>query len=122
MKSYLAGLAEEYEKVDERLTDEALVKLHGTLRAGARCVWCYEQDVAQWRLEGPCAPPLEQWPYSGLIVPFPNKDGRGKLEVEDVCLIVLDYPIEKENPEVDWTTLTNCLTSPGLHMFHVLMQ
>jgi hypothetical protein len=32
----------------------------------------------------------------------------------------MDYPIEKENPEVDWVPLLTLLTSPELHRFHVM--
>jgi len=30
------------------------------------------------------------------------------------------YPIEKENPQVDWTALLSVLTTPGIHRFHVM--
>lgn len=122
MKAYLNRLAEEYEKGELELTEEALKKLSGgELRAGAKCAWCYEEDVDFWKHEREPMPHPMRWPYSGILMPFPDVcDGRGTIELEHVCVCILDYPIEKENPATDWAPLSRVLTSPRLHRFHVM--
>jgi hypothetical protein len=89
----------------------------GALKAGARCAWCYADDLGFW---GNPIPHPKDWFYSGIIVPLPDRDGRGKLEPDQCIVCVLDYPIEKENPQADWTALLSVLTSPGIHRFHVM--
>lgn len=122
MKTYLMRLAEEYEKGESGLTEDAIKKLSGgELRAGAKCAWCYEDDVEFWKSEGIRMPHPKDWHYYGLIVPFPDVcDGRGRFEPEHACVVILGYPVEKENPRVDWAPLTRVLTSPRLHRFHVM--
>lgn len=102
--------------------DDAVNRLSGgPLAAGSRCAWCYADDLTFW---GNPIPHPKDWFYHGLIVPVPDQDARNcKFLEPDKCIVcVLDYPIEKENPEVDWTALLSLLTSPGLHRFHVMAK
>lgn len=125
MKAYLERLAELHKETEEiygKPYDDAVKRLSGgRLEAGARCAWCYTDDLKVWcDLEGGRMPHPKDWPYDGIIVPIPDHDGRGELDPEKCVVCVLSYPIEKENPEVDWTPLLTILTSPGLHRFHVM--
>lgn len=123
MKSYLAKLAADYDKVLELLASDeasaALKKITGRLIPGAKCAWCYEDDVAFWKSEKQPYPHPKDWPYHGFIVPFPDTDGRHEMDIEHICLVVTDYPIEKENPETDWSVLALLFESPDLHRFYV---
>ena len=125
MKAYLERLSELHKETEEiygKPYDDAVKRLSGgRLEAGARCAWCYADDLKVWcELEGGKMPHPKDWPYCGIIVPIPDHDGRGELDPEKCVVCVLSYPIEKENPEVDWTPLLTILTSPGLHRFHVM--
>ena len=125
MKAYLERLSELFAETEEIYGppyDAAIKRVSGgRLEAGARCSWCYADDLKFWcDFEGGKMPHPKDWPYSGIIVPIPDHDGRGELEPEKCMVCVLDYPIEKENPEVDWTPMLRLLTSPGLHRFHVM--
>jgi hypothetical protein len=98
--------------------DAALNRLSGgKLEAGNRCSWCFGDDLEFW---GNSIPHPKDWFYHGLIIPLPGHDGRGKLEPDNCIVCVLDYPIEKENPEVDWVALLHLLETPGLHRLHVM--
>lgn len=123
MKAYLTRLAEDYEKVLDFLVSEkakaALKKISGRLLPGAKCAWCYEDDVAFWKSEGLPYPHPKDWPYHGFIVPFPETDGRHEMDVEHVCLVVTSYPIEKENPMADWSCLVTIFELGELHRFYV---
>ncbi len=125
MKAYLERLSELFAETEEIYGppyDAAIKRVSGgRLEAGARCSWCYADDLKFWcDFEGGKMPHPKDWPYSGIIMPIPDHDGRRELEPDKCVVCVLDYPIEKENPEVDWTPLLTILTSPGLHRFHVM--
>jgi len=121
MRAYfnqLLGQIEDAEAMHGPAYAAAIKRLSGgKLEAGARCAWCYADDLEHW---GSRIPHPKDWFYSGLIIPLPDTDGRGELEPSDCIVCVLDYPIEKENPEVDWTALLSVLTGPSLHRFHVM--
>jgi hypothetical protein len=122
VKSYLAKLASDFEKQHEIPEEEfsaGLKKITGTLRPGSRVAWCFDEDVALWKSERMPFPHPMQWPYQGLIVPFPETDGRGVMEPENVCLVVTDYPIEKENPVTDWHILACLFGINGFNRLHV---
>lgn len=123
MKNYLAKLATDYEKVSEFLcTDDAeagLKKITGRLVPGARCAWCYKDDVELWKRDRIPYPHPKDWPYQGFIMPFPETCGRREMDIEHVCLVVTDYPIEKENPVTDWCVLALLFESDELHRFYV---
>jgi hypothetical protein len=123
MKNYLQKLAYDYEiKVDEFLATErgtkGISKIVGELRPGARAAWCYDDDI-RWDPEIKDHP--EHWPYLGFIIPFPETDGRSVMELEHVCVVVVDYPSEKENPVADWCVLA-CLLQEDLHQFHIFQN
>lgn len=125
MKRYLDQLSKAIEAQDTLLTkdgqfDAAVKKVRGQLLPGAKCSWCYASDAQFWKNEEDYEiPKPEQWPYSGFVVPFPETCGRRQMEVEDVCVVVTDYPIEKENPVTDWVPLLAILAIEDLHEFHV---
>lgn len=103
--------------------DAAIKRLSGDkLEAGARCAWCFAEDLEFWGRNSRKIPHPKDWFYSGFLVPVPDKDGRGVLEPDQCIVCVLDYPIEKENPEVDWIALLSLLTTPSLHRFHVMQK
>lgn len=121
MREYMKQLCEQLqdgEAMHGPAYDAAIKRLSGgNLEAGARCSWCYADDLAFW---GNPMPHPKDWFYHGLIVPVPDHDGRRTLEPDKCVVCVLEYPMEKENPEVDWTALLSVLTAPGLHRFHVM--
>lgn len=121
MRTYMEHLLEQIqdaEYVHGPAYDEAVKRLSGgILEAGAPCTWCYADDLEFW---GRTVPHPKDWFYKGFIVPIPDRDGRGKLEPDQCMVCIIDYPIEKENPQVDWTALLTLLTTPGLHRFHVM--
>ncbi len=121
MREYLKQLLDEIEDAEAmhgKPYDAAINRLSGgDLKSGERCSWCYADDLKLW---GNPIPHPKDWFYHGLIIPLPNHDGRSVLEPDECIVCILDYPIEKENPEVDWTALLSVLTSPGLHRFHVM--
>jgi hypothetical protein len=123
MKAYLEQLANQFREAEAILATPAgeagLKKITGRLLPGAVCAWCFEEDTTFWRKERIKYPYPKEWPYQGFIIPNPNTDGRREMETENVCLIVTDYPIEKENPKVDWSPLALLLAAPGLHRFYV---
>jgi hypothetical protein len=123
MKTYLERLSESYDRSGEELIspegEAGLKKIEGKLMPGAKCAWCFRDDVEFWKSEKLPYPYPARWPYQGFIMPFPETNGRSEMEEEDVCVVVVDYPIEKENPVTDWTTLARLLTSPELHRFYV---
>jgi hypothetical protein len=121
MKAYMNQLLKQLEETESLYGppyDNAVTRLSGgKLEAGARCSWCYADDLKFW---GNPIPHPKDWFYHGLIFPLPDHDGRRTLEPDKCIVCVLDYPIEKENPEVDWTPLLSVLTGPELHRFHVM--
>ena len=124
MKSYLAKLAADYDKSLEWLAsprgEEGQKKITGKLRPGARVAWCFEEDVEMWKQWKEPMPNPKDWPYHGFLLPFPETDGRCKdMDPEHVCVVVTDYPMEKENPVTDWATLACILESHDLHRFYV---
>lgn len=124
MKSYLYKLATDYEKSEQWLAspegEAGLKRLSGgKLKSGARCAWFFREDVDMW-VQNKGSQHLKDWFYRGIIVPFPNTDGRSELEPEHCCVVVLEYPIEKENPQTDWATLTSILSLPDLYRFHIM--
>lgn len=127
MKPYLEKLAIDHENALETLckpeVEKQLHKIQGSLMPGARCAWCYEDDVEYWKkyCDGEYRHPKD-WPYTGLLVPFPETCGRNEMEAENVLVVVTEYPIEKENPTTDWTTLAKLLEGPGLHRFYVFEE
>ncbi len=100
--------------------EHLLDRIEGDLVPGAKCFWCYEEDVEFWKEFGDGMRPVNQWPYSGFVVPFPETNGRNTMEVEHVCVVMTDYPIEKENPTTDWITIGQILQTPTLHKFIVI--
>ena len=127
MKAYLAQLAKQYDGVLEVLVspegEAGLKKLSGgKLLPGSRCAWCYQDDVDYWRSEKEPMPYPGRWPYQGFIIPFPETDGRGEMDAEHVCVVVTDYPVEKENPVTDWGALAHLLATPSLHRFYVFSR
>jgi len=123
MKRYLAKLASDFERAEEFLASRegelGLKKLTGRLMPGAKCAWCFEDDLEGWKHSQTSMPHPKDWPYSGFIVPFPDTDGRGEMQPEHVCVVVVDYPIEKENPVTDWAVLACLLEISDLHRFYV---
>ena len=126
MKHYLARLAVDYERAEEFLCttagEDGVKKISGKLIPGAKCAWCYKDDIDLWKMSREPIPDPKYWPYQGFIMPFPNTDGRGEMEIEHTCLVVVDYPIEKENPETDWSVLAVLFEIPDLYKFVVLSQ
>ena len=122
MKQYLKKLAEEYEKAEDVIyqNQKLLDRIEGKLTPGSKCFWCYEEDVAFWKEFCDGMRPVSDWPYSGFIIPFPETNGRNEVEAENVCVVMTDYPIEKENPVTDWLTLAQILQTPILHKFVVV--
>ena len=94
-------------------------RIEGKLIAGSECFWCYEEDVEFWKEFDDGMRPVNQWPYSGFIVPFPETTARHEMEPENVCVVMTDYPIEKENPVTDWLTLAQILDTPTIYKFVV---
>lgn len=122
MTSYLMKLAAQYEGALEALcVVKPEDKVAGRLIPGAKCAWCFEDDIEYWKSERLPYPHPKDWPYHGYIMPFPETNGRSEMEAEHVCVVIVDYPIEKENPVTDWTTLAQILSSPKpkLHRFYV---
>lgn len=123
MKQYLAKLASDYENTLELLVtkdgEAGQNKITGRLIPGASVAWCFNDDVDFWKSGGENYRHPHDWPYRGFIVPFPESNGRGEMEPEHVCLVIVDYPIEKENPVTDWGTLAQLLANPDLHRFYV---
>jgi|SRR5580704_73281 hypothetical protein len=123
MKSYLAKLASDYERAEEFICTPAgeagLKKITGRLLPGAKVAWCYKDDVDQWKHDREPMPHPKDWPHQGFIVPFPDTGGRGEMEPEHVCVVITDYPIEKENPVTDWAVLACMFELSELHEFHV---
>ena len=122
MKAYLAKLASDFEKVDELPTETwelGVSKITGRLMPGARVAWCFDEDVGLWRRDRLPYPHPKDWPYQGFIMPFPETCGRREMEAENVCLVVTDYPIEKENPVTDWCVLAFLFDTPGLHRIYI---
>jgi hypothetical protein len=123
MNKYLSKLASDYERAGEFLCSSAgisgLKKITGPLIPGARVAWCYEDDVEFWKSEELPMRKPENWPYRGFIIPFPETSGRHEMEPEHVCLVITDYPVEKENPVTDWSVLALLFESPDLHKLHV---
>jgi hypothetical protein len=121
MREYLNQLLcqiEDAEAMHGPAYDAAINRLSGgRLEAGARFACCYVEDLEFW---GNPIPDPKDWFYHGIIVPLPNHDGRGELQPEQCIACILDYPIQKENPEVDWCALLSTLTAPGLHRLHVI--
>lgn len=99
--------------------DAAINRLSGgKLVAGARCAWCYADDLQFW---GNPIPHPKDWFYSGIVVPVPDYEMRGGEIDHDKCVVVVTgYPVEKVYVECDWTALLSVLTSPGIHRFHVM--
>lgn len=127
MKSYLAKLAADYDKALEFLASPAGERGQkkisgGKLEPGAKCAWCYKDDVAMWRQWKESMPHPKDWPYQGFIMPFPETNGRGDMEPEHVCVVITDYPVEKENPVTDWAVLACLLESNDLHRFHIFCK
>lgn len=126
MKTYLEKLAADFDRAEEFLCtpkgEAGLKKITGILKPGAKCAWCYKQDVEQWKMIGEKIPYPSKWPYHGFIVPFPNTNGRNTMEPEHVCVVIVDYPIEKENPETDWAVLACLLEATDLHRFYVFAE
>lgn len=91
----------------------------GRLLSGARCAWCYDEDVGFWRREREPIPHPKDWPYQGFIMPFPEVDARSEIQPEHACLIITNYPIEKENAKVDWCVLALLFESEDLFRFYV---
>lgn len=123
--AYFNRLAEQIQNTEEifgKPYDEAIKRLSGgRLEAGARCSWCYADDLKFWcDFEKGKVPHPKDWPYYGYLMPIPDKDGRGELEPEHCIVCVLSYPVQKENPEVDWVPLLHLLAGPGLHRFHIM--
>lgn len=121
MREYMKQLLRQIEHAEAmhgQNYDAAIKRLSGgRLEAGARCAWCYTDDLEFW---GNPIPHPKDWVYSGIIVPLPDNDGRRELEPDKCIVCILDYPIEKENPEVDWIALLSVLNNPALHRFHVM--
>jgi hypothetical protein len=126
MKNYLEKLATDYDKALEFLAspfgEKQQNKITGRLIPGAKCAWCYEDDVKFWKEDEQPYPHPKDWPYQGFIIPFPETNGRGEMEAEHVCVIIVDYPIEKENPVTDWAVLACLLEVQDLHRFYVFEQ
>jgi len=123
MRAYMKELLKQIEDAEAMHGppfDAAMKRMSGgKLTAGAKCAWCFEDDIEFWRSEKQ-APHPKDWFYSGFIVPLPDHDGRGVLQPDRCIVCVMDYPIEKENPSVDWVALLSLLTSPGLYRLHVM--
>lgn len=126
MNSYLAKLASDYDRALEFLAsnkgEAGLKKISGSLVPGAKCAWHFEDDALMWKVDGERVPYPSQWPYQGFVIPFPETDGRGVMEPEDVCVVITDYPIEKENPVTDWAVLACLLGIEDLRQFYVFKQ
>lgn len=122
MKTYLAKLASDFEKQHEMPDGEwvaGIKRITGTLRPGSRVAWCFDEDVSLWKSDKIPFPHPKDWPYQGFIMPFPETNGRSAMEPENVCLVAVDYPIEKENPVTDWHVLSCLFGIPGFHRLHV---
>lgn len=128
MINYLKKLANDFENALEEICgpdeeSKCLEKIHGKLIPGARCFWTFNDDVEFWKSErtlGHIINDPTQWNYEGFIIPFPETYGRSEMEPEEVCVVIVDYPIEKENPVTDWVTLAQLLTQEDLYQFHII--
>lgn len=123
MKAYMQQFAEwcdnSLEELCSKEGEAGQARITNRLMPGSACAWCFVDDVAFWKAEGECIPYPAKWPYRGFIIPLPETDGRNEMEAENVCVVAVDYPIEKENPVTDWVPLSRLLTSPGFHRFYV---
>lgn len=123
MKAYLKQFAEWCDNALEDLCSKegeaGQNKITNRLMPGAPCAWCFEDDVKFWKSEGERIPYPGEWPYQGFIIPLPDTNGRSEMEAENVAVVIVDYPIEKENPVTDWMPLARLLTNTDLHRFYV---
>lgn len=125
MLEYMKDLLKELEDAEAMHGpdfDSAIKKLSGgKLVPGARCAWCYEDDVSAWKEFGGKTPHPKDWYYHGIIVPVPDLEMRGTEIEHDKCVVVVtEYPVEKCYCETDWTALLTILTNEGIHRLHVM--
>lgn len=93
--------------------DNAFDKISCHLEIGDIIHWYYEEDLEFCREEG--LDPKDYNYYSGLVVPIPDIEVRGKgLDIEDAMIAIIDYPCEKSYPESDWIALNRLLDNEDL--------
>lgn len=97
---------------------ESYDKLKGELHSGKRFYWYYQSDLDYFDNERETIKDYLKDIFSGVIIPIPGtENNRGELDVEDVIVVIDQYPTEGEYPEVDWTALKRLLDDEDLIEF-----
>ena len=93
-------------------------KIKGELYSGKRFYWYYKDDLDYFNDEGENIKDYLNDIFSGIIVPIPDtENNHGEIDVENVVVVIDQYPTEGCYPEVDWTTLKRLLDDDNLIEF-----
>lgn len=90
-------------------------KIKDELIIGKRFYWYYEDDLKFYEDENEDIKNHLNDLFSGILVPIPDTiNNHGELDIEN-CIIVIDnYPVEGEYPEVEWVSLNRLLDDEKL--------
>jgi hypothetical protein len=87
----------------------------GELTIGKRIHWYYEEDKKFYEDECEDIKNHLKDCYSGICIPVPGfENNHGEIDVEQIIVIVDNYPVEKCYPEVDWVALKRLLDDKRL--------
>ena len=93
-------------------------KIFGELTIGKRFCWYYKEDLDYFKEQGIDPEQYSNQIYSGIIIPIPGvENNRGELDLENIIVVIDDYPIEMDYPEVDWISLKRLLDDEDLVKF-----
>lgn len=93
-------------------------KINGELQTGKRFYWYYKDDLKFFEDEGEDIKNHLRDIFSGIIVPVPDTiNNHGELDVENCFVVIDNYPVEMEYPEVDWISLFRLLDDEELVEF-----
>lgn len=93
-------------------------KIKGDLYSGKRFYWYYQSDLDYFNDEGEKIKDYLNDIFSGIIVAIPDtENNHGEIDVENVIVVVDQYPTEGTYPEVSWTALKRILDDENLIEF-----
>lgn len=94
---------------------ENLDKCKCTLKTGQKVGIIYKEDLEYAKEWMDNLGDIHNRPFfSGYIVALPDKDTGRFLDVEDVMVVITDYPTEKCFPLTDWIALNRLLDNDDL--------
>lgn len=93
-------------------------KIKGDLYSGKRFYWYYQIDLDYFNDEGEIIKDYLNDIFSGIVVATPDtENNHGEIDVENVIVVVDQYPTEGTYPEVSWTALKRILDDENLIEF-----